>query len=236
MRSGLGQAWRPAIAVLLVAGSGDAAPSRRLAPRAIAAHPPRPLRVAPVSGPQGRAWSSTLAPIDVRNRNTGAHARVRLYANDGGLDRAALRSFMQVACSTTDADPDDDQPLDPRVVQLVVRASYHFGGAPVVIVSATRKGDPGKHGAGDAIDFQLAKVTPNALAAYLFTTPRAGVGLYPHPQTQYVHIDVREHGYHWLDMSPPRVTWPEKLLPDPARARRDAGWVPAYDLPEPAIL
>ncbi len=232
MRFDLRRAWRPAIAVVLVAGTGDAAPTRRPMPRTVAAHAPRPVQSSPAAAPPPRAWATALASVDVRNRNTGVHAKVRLYTSDGGLDREALRSFMRVACSTTDADPHEDQPLDPRVVQLVIRAAYHFGGAPIVIVSATRKGDPGKHGAGDAVDFQLDKVKPGALAAYLLATPRAGVGLYPHPKTQYVHVDVRQQSYHWLDASPPQVTWPEKLLPDPAQVRRDAGWVAADDLPE----
>ena len=91
-------------------------------------------------------------------------------------------------------------------------------------MSATRKGAHGKHGKGEAIDFQLEGVSAATLAAYLRGTPLAGIGIYTHPKTQYVHLDVRAHSYHWLDGSPPGVTWREKLLGDPSQEKRDASY------------
>lgn len=183
-------------------------------------------------------WATALGAIDVRNRNTTAKAKVRLYADDGSLDAAALKTVMRVAASTADASTDPNaeiaEPLDTRLVQLVVRASYHFGGAPIVIVSATRKGSPGKHGTGDALDFQLDGVRAGVLAAYVRTFPQAGVGIYTHPKTQYVHVDVRERSFHWLDASPPGVTWREMRLADPHGQERDDRYSPRLDLPETA--
>ena len=54
-----------------------------------------------------------------------------------------------------------------RVVQLAIRAAYHFGGASISIISATRPGAHGKHGTGEALDFSLEGVKAPALAAYL---------------------------------------------------------------------
>ena len=115
---------------------------------------------------------------------------------------------------------------------LVFRAAYHFDAPKINVVSATRKGARGKHGDGSAMDFELDGVSASDLAAYLRTFPRAGVGFYPHPKTQYVHLDVREHSYHWIDFSPPGVTWREKLLDDPNQAARDASYSASADLPE----
>jgi hypothetical protein len=219
--------WLPAL-VVAVAGSGG---SSREAPREprVLAH----VATARVEAPRVsvKSWPSKLGPIDVRHRTTGARARIRLYEDDGGLSADGLRQFMRVAAS----DPSGDEPLEPRVIMLAVRASYHFGGAAMLIVSATRKGSSGYHGTGDALDFQLEKVDARKLAAFLFSTPRAGIGLYTHPKTQYVHLDARERSYHWLDASPPGVTWRESLLRDPKGAERDAGYVPASDLPEAAV-
>jgi hypothetical protein len=120
------------------------------------------------------------------------------------------------------------------LVRLVFRASYHFGGATVAILSGTRRGASGRHGTGEALDFSLEGVSAGALASYLRKTPRAGVGIYVHPKTQYVHLDVRDHSYHWVDASPPGVTWRERLLPDPTQADRDASYSAAADLPETA--
>jgi uncharacterized protein YcbK (DUF882 family) len=228
--------------IMLAAGKGDAKPTP--APvrhaRVVDKAPMRPIVVAPASSPPSTAgtWAANLPTIDVKNRNTNAVGKIRLYADDGGIDRRELRSFMRLACSTADM-PDRSngevaEPLDPRVIQLAFRAAYHFNSTSMVIVSATRKGAHGKHGSGDAIDFQLEGVSANALAAYVRSFPRAGVGIYTHPKTQYVHIDVRAHSYHWLDGSPPGVTWREKLLADPTQQDRDAAYVPSLDLPETA--
>lgn len=183
------------------------------------------------------ASAASLRPVTVTNRNTNARGEVRLYDDQGALDRGAARAFMRIAGSSK-AQPDDasedDERLALRVVQLAVRASYHFGGAPILIISATRVGAHGKHGTGEALDFALQGVKASVLASYLRGTPRAGVGIYTHPRTQYVHLDVREHSYHWLDGSPPGVTWREQLLSDPKQATRDASWSAALDLPEPS--
>lgn len=182
-------------------------------------------------------WAKELAPIEVHNRNTERRGKVRLYDDHGALDRGAARAFMRLAGRSREApddDSEDDERLDLRLVKLVVRASYHFGGAAVSIVSGTRPGAHGKHGTGEALDFALEGVKAPTLAAYLRGTPRAGVGIYTHPKTQYVHLDVREQSFHWIDGSPPGVTWREQLLPDGKRAERDASYAPALDLPEAA--
>jgi uncharacterized protein YcbK (DUF882 family) len=240
---------------MLVGATGDAAPAS--APvrnaRVVDRAPVRQLALAssrgdearpPITGERRqassgpRSWAVSLPAIDVKNRNTDARANIRLYTGDGTLDRDALRTFMRVACSRVDA-PDKPngevaEPLDPRLVQLVFRAAYHFRSTSLVIVSATRKGAHGKHGTGDAIDFQLGGVRAAALAAYMRTYPRAGVGIYTHPKTQYVHLDVRDRSYHWIDASPPGVRWREKRLRDPHQEKRDASYAPLMDLPEVA--
>ncbi len=70
-----------------------------------------------------------------------------------------------------------------------------------------------------------------ALAAYLRTGARVGVGVYTHPRTQFVHLDVREASYHWTDASPPGVSWRETRLGDRSAPARDAAYRPERDLP-----
>lgn len=189
-------------------------------------------------------WAAKLAPIEIFNRNTNAHGKVRLYDDHGVVDRSAARAFMRIAGRLHESavvvspqtegrdDASDDERLDLRLVQLVVRASYHFGGAQVSIISGTRPGGNGRHGTGEALDFSLEGVKAPLLAAYLRGTPRAGVGIYTHPKTQYVHLDVRDRSFHWIDGSPPGVTWREQLIADPKQGVRDASYAPALDLPE----
>ena len=217
----------------------------------IAAPLAKHARVAHVAPAAKRALTTTSAPtvdtsetrapalgaIAVLNRNTNARGVIRLYDDRGQLDREQARAFMRLAGSGSAAPADaseDDERLDVRVVQLALRAAYHFKASSLAIVSATRPGAKGKHGTGEALDFALEGVKAPLLAAYLRGLPRAGVGIYTHPRTQYVHLDVREHSYHWIDGSPPGVTWREQLLADPKQEVRDASWSASMDLPEPA--
>lgn len=223
--------------IATVAGKGDAAPTASPVRNAhiVQKEAPRTLLV-PAALPAA-SWAAPLPAIEVKNRNTNAIAKVRLYGDDGSINGAELRTFMRTAASVADLKdgPNGEvaEPLDTRVVQLVFRAAYHFKSKAITIVSATRRGAHGKHGSGSAIDFQVSGVSAAQLAAYARTFPRSGVGIYTHPKTQYVHVDVRDHSYHWLDGSPPGVTWREKLLGDPSQQKRDAAYVPAMDLPEP---
>ena len=223
-----------AMAVLLAANAVSATPSvpppAKPAARVARVVPPakRVLTTASATSVDAaEPWAKALGAVEVRNLNTNARGKIRLYDDHGVLDRGEAHAFMRLADAS-----DDDERLDLRVVQLAIRASYHFGGASILIISATRPGAKGKHGSGEALDFSLDGVKAPLLAAYLRGMPRAGVGIYTHPKTQYVHLDVREHSYHWIDGSPPGVTWREQLLPDPKQAVRDASWNAAMDLPE----
>ncbi len=212
-------------AATLVAGlalSAAHAASQRFSARPTAveatlAAAPRAIRKA--------AWADVLSPLTVSSAINGAQARIRLYSSDGQVDPEARARFEQIA--TGDG---GQHPLATRLEQLVVKAAYHFGGATVVVVSGYRD-RAGRHTSGEALDFKLAGVRAAQLAAWLRDLPRAGVGIYTHPRTQYVHLDVRDASYHWVDGSPPGVTWKERQLRDPGQVKRDAAWTPEGDLP-----
>jgi uncharacterized protein YcbK (DUF882 family) len=171
------------------------------------------------------SWARALPPIEVAGVATRERAPIRLYADDGEIDESARQSLERIAAN--DAEP---HALAPRVEQLLVRAAYHFGAAPIQVVSAWRQ-RASRHGTGEAIDFKLKGVRARELAAYLRQLPRAGVGIYTNPRTQFVHLDVRDQSYHWIDASPPGVKWHEAQIRDPGAAKRDAAWTPEADLP-----
>jgi uncharacterized protein YcbK (DUF882 family) len=176
------------------------------------------------------AWASTLPPVRIVDGSSFAREELQLYTLQGEVDEEAKARFEALVAR-------DGQPrvLAERVVRLLFKAAYHFGrgrAAPptVTVVSAWRE-RAGRHATGDAIDFKLANVPAAQLAAYLRGLPRVGVGIYTHPRTQFVHLDVRDVSYHWLDASPPGVRWRERQLRDPGQAKRDAAWAPVGDLP-----
>jgi hypothetical protein len=182
-------------------------------------------RVAPT--PRVASWARDLAPVEVTSGNTRESATVLFYGRDGEVDEDARGAFEHIAAA---GGPSHTFSL--RVEQLVLLAAYHFNRATVIIVSAWRD-HAGRHGTGEALDFKLRGVSAWRLAAYLRGLPRAGVGVYTHRRTQFVHIDVRDQSYHWLDASPPGVHWREAQLGDPHAAQRDASWTPEMDLPKP---
>jgi uncharacterized protein YcbK (DUF882 family) len=179
-------------------------------------------------------WSKHLKPLVVRNVNTGAEATLRLYTDDGDIDPEAEATMTRVLSS--DGEP---HALSRRLLQLVVKAAYHLQATEIGAISAYRPEErapkPGqkrsRHATGEALDFRVPGTTAAKLAALLRTYARAGVGIYTHPKTQYVHLDVRDESFHWIDGSPPRVHWRERGLWDAGRAKRDAAWVPELDLP-----
>jgi uncharacterized protein YcbK (DUF882 family) len=170
-------------------------------------------------------WAEKLQPLEMVSLATHESAEVRLYTDDGNLDETAQQTFERIAAG---ADP--PHPLSPRLEQLVVKAAYHFKDASILVVSSFRA-NAGRHGTGEAIDFKLRGVRSAVVASYLRELPRAGVGIYTHPRTQFVHLDVRDSSYHWLDASPPNVRWAVARLRDPSASKRDASWVPEMDLP-----
>ena len=124
----------------------------------------------------------------------------------------------------------EPHPLAPRVEQLLFKAAYHFGGAPIVVVSAWRS-HAGKHTAGEAIDFKLRGVPAAKVAAYLRGLSRVGVGIYTHPSTQFVHVDVRDPSYHWVDGSASGARGRERQMADRTVLKRDAAYAAEMDLP-----
>ncbi len=219
---------------LIAKSASPEGPSRGLPAIARAVSEPRPVPELPSASEPAAAlvtpWARELEPVKIENPNARLEGAVRLYGADGAVDLAALAEFRRLV-----GDGQREAPLAERTVQLALKAAYHFGARTMVVISAYRPGrHNGPHGQGRAIDFKLNGVSAAKLAAYLRTLPRVGVGIYTHPNTQFVHLDVRETSWHWLDASPPGKRWREMPLPDAHRVERDATYTSASDLPETA--
>ncbi len=171
------------------------------------------------------SWATALEPIFVTNASTRESARISLYDRFGEIDEDARALFERVASREPDV-----HKLSLRVEQLVFKAAYHFGAQRLSVVSAWRE-HAGKHSTGDAIDFRLAGIGPSIVAAYLRGLSRIGVGIYTHPGTQFVHVDVREPSFSWIDASPPGVHGSERPIRERNAAKRDAMYEPEMDLP-----
>lgn len=185
-------------------------------------------------GPKPANW-----PLRISYVNTQKTTSLRLYDATGKVDRAAAVELDELLCDVRDPAHPRTTTLDRRTLQLLFRAAYHFRAREVEVISGYRKPGrrpEGRHGEGRAIDFRLPKVRASALAAYLRTLPKVGVGLYTHRATQFVHLDSRDRSYHWLDPSPPGVSLPERPLASSGEVvKRDESYAPTDDLPEAGV-
>ena len=73
-----------------------------------------------------------------------------------------------------------------------------------------------RHSLGRAADVVLPGVSDRKLARYFRGLPSVGVGLYPN--SGFVHIDVREASYHWIDNSFPGHV--QRVRPLKGKAKR----------------
>ncbi len=227
-------------ALLCVAAAGAAYGRRAQGTIRREALPLRSEPVAPVATAAPVLPPFVSAPkwpaLRLTNVNSNEVREVALYDAAGRVDEARARELDALLCDARDPKHHESAPLDRRTLQLVYRAAYHFRATEVEVISAYRKPSrrrEGLHARGQAIDFKLPGVTAAALASYLRTLSRVGVGVYTHPRTQYVHLDVREQSYHWLDASPPGRTWRERSIGNPRLiAQADASYHAERDFPE----
>jgi hypothetical protein len=115
--------------------------------------------------------------------------------SDDDLQRAARGAFCPIEAKKI-------HPISPRLLDLVYRAMRHFNAPLVHVVSGYRPDRAGsRHTQGRAIDMVLPGVTNEELADYVRTYGFVGVGIYP--KSGFVHLDVRDTSYFWVDDSLP---------------------------------
>ncbi len=144
---------------------------------------------------------------------------------DGSLSPGAKRGFQKAMISRRTGEA---RAIDPRLIELVTRASDRFGGRRVHIISGYRpkrvnRFTPhSKHADGKAIDFRIEGVPNEELRDYLRGIANVGVGYYPN--STHVHLDVRSGSAYWVDYSKPGKP-PQYSRPDsaPRRAGADPG-------------
>ncbi|HMA97313.1 MAG TPA: DUF882 domain-containing protein [Polyangiaceae bacterium] len=192
----------------------------------------RTERVALSSDPYAK-----LPEVTFFDRNSKQSLHCRLYTDGGVIDEdSALRLDLHLADKRDPKLPRVGR-LDRRLLQLLFRVAYHFEADTIEVVSAyreqgSRRRREGLHGLARAIDFAVPGVKTEALASYLRQQARVGVGIYTHRRTRFVHLDVRDESYHWLDASPPRRTWRGVSIGNKTLPQRDAAYDARNDWPE----
>jgi hypothetical protein len=127
--------------------------------------------------------------------------------DDGGFSDADLQ---RAAVAFSQQSPGKVHPLAPRLLDLVYRSMRHFDAKLVHVVSGYRRDRAGsRHSQGRAVDMAIEGVANDHLAAYVREFGFVGVGFYP--KSGFVHLDVRDASYFWIDDSAPGT--PNHLIP-----------------------
>jgi uncharacterized protein YcbK (DUF882 family) len=196
--------------VLLVTGTA-ALPA--LAEPAKAA-PPRTAKRATGQVAASRAWHTAppgkTAPVDERGRpmlvlqglNIPDRVELTPRGDRGGF---SAEDLDRAAHAMRDASG-NEHPVDPRLLDMVYRLQAHFKAPEIRIISGyraprTTARAPSNHGKGRAMDLVVPGASDNDVAKFAREEGFAGVGIYP--VGGFVHVDVRERSYFWVDTSGP---------------------------------
>lgn len=198
------------------------------APTSIAAgsHPAPAPRLTPFCG---------LPALWFKDVSAQRRVALRLYDSAGSLDEQAAVLVDDLCADRRRKGETITRRIERRLIQVLARSAYHFGKYEIEIVSCYRQPQrrrEGLHAQGRAIDYRIVDVEASALASYLRKTARLGVGVYTHRKTQYVHLDVRDTSYHWLDASPPGRRWRGQSIGSRELVALDAAYRPTDDWPD----
>jgi uncharacterized protein YcbK (DUF882 family) len=94
-------------------------------------------------------------------------------------------------------------PVHPRLLALLLDIQEHFHAGEIRLLSGYRSPWEGNsnHGKGRAADIVVPGASDDAVASYARGLGFVGVGIYP--TSRFVHVDVRDASYFWVDASAP---------------------------------
>lgn len=139
--------------------------------------------------------------LSLQALNTPDHVTIAASSERGGFGAEELDRAAHVL---RDPRTGNEHPVDPRVLDLVYRVAVHFEAQEVRIISGYRtpkNGSHSNHGKGRAIDLVVPGAKDEDVASFAREQGFVGVGVYP--TSGFVHLDVRERSYFWVDFSGP---------------------------------
>ncbi len=158
-------------------------------------HTPDPeIKTQPMDG-QGRPM------LVVYSLNTRDKIAMRAASDHGGF---ATRDLDKLSYVLREPSSGNRHPIDPALVDLVYKIQTHFHAQEIRVVSCYRTprgANASNHGRGRAIDIVVPGTTDSEVAQFAREQGFVGVGLYP--TSGFVHVDVRQRSYFWLDSSAP---------------------------------
>jgi uncharacterized protein YcbK (DUF882 family) len=133
--------------------------------------------------------------------NLNSHERSVLCPREDGTFDADAREAA--AYLFREPGSENAHPVHPRLLTLLLTIQEHFHAGEVRLLSGYRSPWEGNsnHGKGRAADFVIPGASDDTVASFARTLGFAGVGIYP--TSHFVHLDVRDASYFWVDASAP---------------------------------
>lgn len=197
-----------AVAALVAATTADAKkPSAKASPRLAA------KRVAPRAVRASVAWHTPApnrqAPVDARGRpklvvfslNTQERVELTAMSDGGGFSAEDLE---RAAHALREPSSGNEHPIHPRILDVVYRLQRRFTAQEIRVISGYRTprgGRASNHGKGRAIDLVVPGASDDDIATFAREQGFVGVGVYP--VSGFVHVDVRDRSFFWVDTSGP---------------------------------
>jgi len=181
-------------------------------------------------------------PLDASGRpmlalyslNTNDRAELAAAGDKGGFLASALD---QAAYVLRDSRSDNEYPIEPRLLDVIYRIQTHFAAQEIRIVSAYRtpwRGATSNHGKGRALDIVVPGAKDEDVAKFARELGFVGVGLYP--SSGFVHVDVRDHSYFWVDASGPGKRNRERGILGDLAKKSDAQALARGERPTPPLI
>ena len=176
-----------------------------------------PRRIArPTYSSYVQRWHAAVAdrsaPVDDSGRtklalailNTGERAELTALAAGGGFSPRDLDLASRVLREPSSG---NEHPIEPRLLDAIYRIQLHFNAQEIRVISGYRTpraiagSHISNHGRGRAMDIVVPGVSDEDVAKFARGMGFMGVGIYP--TSGFVHVDVRDRSYFWVDSSGP---------------------------------
>lgn len=212
------------IAFLLIPWQALAGPSKSrtrkkpVATRSLKPAKNKKAKAKPVAKPVVEAERQIPAGyISLSNINTRERYKLVRMVSDGKLTADGREKLTRLLRDTRHK---KQKKVPDRLLWEIYNAAQHFD-RPVVIVSGYRSKDrkTSRHSHGHAADFRLEGIDPKAVWEHCQSRKKLGCGYYP--KSGFVHFDVRDKDYTWIDNGGgPRE---HRAVAEGGRTRKDRG-------------
>lgn len=152
------------------------------------------------SGHEAPRGPNGLPCLVLVNLNSKERAELCPRTATGTFELASLEA---AALIFREPGSDNAHAVHPRLLDVLYSIQEHFHSGEVRLLSGYRSPWEGNsnHGKGRAADIVVPGASDEGTAAYARTLGYVGVGIYP--TSHFVHVDVRDASYFWVDASAP---------------------------------